>query len=147
MIKNWSLRWHRSKFPPCFVHFQKDCETHCAEDQFQCHNNLCISRKWLCDGQEDCKTGEDERNCLGTGNFIRFWGLKCISSAPLASPNIHTHFPKHFLSNTQSHPKLMPMHQCLRFSNKHFVIAVDSHICLHFSSNKTYKWLIVVSAH
>ncbi|GAA6084184.1 low-density lipoprotein receptor-related protein 1B, partial, partial [Tachysurus ichikawai] len=45
---------------------EKDCETHCAQDQFQCHNNLCISAKWLCDGQEDCKTGEDERNCPGT---------------------------------------------------------------------------------
>ncbi|KAK1797543.1 hypothetical protein P4O66_000836 [Electrophorus voltai] len=45
---------------------EKDCEVRCTEDQFQCHNNLCISAKWLCDGQEDCKTGEDEVNCLGT---------------------------------------------------------------------------------
>ena len=46
---------------------QKDCEARCADDQFRCHNNLCISLKWLCDGQEDCKTGEDERNCQETG--------------------------------------------------------------------------------
>lgn len=23
--------------------------------------------KWLCDGQEDCKMGEDEKNCQETG--------------------------------------------------------------------------------
>ncbi|TKS67457.1 Low-density lipoprotein receptor-related protein 1B [Collichthys lucidus] len=45
---------------------KKGCEEHCADDQFRCHNNLCISLKWLCDGQEDCKMGEDERNCQGT---------------------------------------------------------------------------------
>lgn len=61
------------------VCFQKDCETHCADDQFQCHNSLCISRKWLCDGQEDCKTGEDERNCLGTGtSWTRPGVLTCF---------------------------------------------------------------------
>lgn len=59
-------------FPLCFVIFQKDCEARCAQDQFQCHNNLCISAKWLCDGQEDCKTGEDERNCPGTGKSSKF---------------------------------------------------------------------------
>lgn len=46
---------------------QKGCEAHCSDDQFRCHNNLCISMKWLCDGQEDCKMGEDEKNCQETG--------------------------------------------------------------------------------
>lgn len=56
-------------FMLCFycIYLQKGCEEHCADDQFRCHNNLCISLKWLCDGQEDCKMGEDERNCQGTG--------------------------------------------------------------------------------
>lgn len=56
-------------FTLCFycIHLQKGCEAHCEDDQFQCHNNLCISLKWLCDGQEDCKMGEDEKNCQGTG--------------------------------------------------------------------------------
>uniref|UniRef100_A0A3B4FFI4 Uncharacterized protein n=1 Tax=Pundamilia nyererei TaxID=303518 RepID=A0A3B4FFI4_9CICH len=38
-----------------------------GHDQFRCHNNLCISMKWLCDGQEDCKMGEDEKSCQETG--------------------------------------------------------------------------------
>ena len=55
----------------CFfflLSLQKGCETHsCPEDQYQCFNLLCISRKWLCDGQEDCKMGEDEKNCQEPG--------------------------------------------------------------------------------
>lgn len=49
------------------IPLQKSCEARCADDQFRCHNNLCISLKWLCDGQEDCKMGEDEKNCQETG--------------------------------------------------------------------------------
>lgn len=62
----------------CFncVGLQRGCEERCADDQFQCHNNLCISLKWLCDGQEDCKMGEDERNCQGTGEKTKNDGKK-----------------------------------------------------------------------
>ncbi len=35
----------------------------CAEDHDQCQDGLCISRDWLCDGEEDCNMGEDESNC------------------------------------------------------------------------------------
>lgn len=52
----------------CFDWLQRGCEERCADDQFQCLNNLCIPLKWLCDGQEDCKMGEDERSCQGTGD-------------------------------------------------------------------------------
>lgn len=64
---------------------QRGCEERCAEDQFQCHNNLCISLKWLCDGQEDCKMGEDERNCQETGahNTNYFLSLLFFGSSRL----------------------------------------------------------------
>ncbi|KAI1237378.1 Low-density lipoprotein receptor-related protein 1B [Lamprotornis superbus] len=39
------------------------CETSCSRDQFQCSNGQCISAKWKCDGHEDCKLGDDEKNC------------------------------------------------------------------------------------
>lgn len=42
---------------------QKNCETSCSKDQFQCSNGQCLSAKWKCDGHEDCKYGEDEKNC------------------------------------------------------------------------------------
>lgn len=43
--------------------WQRNCETSCSKDQFQCSNGQCISAKWKCDGHEDCKYGEDEKHC------------------------------------------------------------------------------------
>ena len=52
------------KFSLCLCCFcQRNCETSCSKDQFQCSNGQCILAKWKCDGHEDCKYGEDEKNC------------------------------------------------------------------------------------
>jgi len=32
----------------------------CTEGQFVCRNSHCISSKWLCDHDDDCKDGTDE---------------------------------------------------------------------------------------
>ncbi|EZA49376.1 Sortilin-related receptor [Ooceraea biroi] len=32
----------------------------CREHQFQCYNGDCIENAWVCDGSNDCPTGEDE---------------------------------------------------------------------------------------
>jgi len=32
----------------------------CAPDQFQCDNNVCIPRQWVCDHDNDCGDGSDE---------------------------------------------------------------------------------------
>lgn len=39
----------------------------CPDDQFQCKNNRCIPKRWLCDGANDCGSNEDESNqtCAG----------------------------------------------------------------------------------
>ncbi|XP_069124568.1 very low-density lipoprotein receptor-like isoform X1 [Argopecten irradians] len=35
----------------------------CAEGYFKCTNAECIPTSWVCDGETDCRTGEDEDNC------------------------------------------------------------------------------------
>ena len=35
----------------------------CPEGTFQCSDGKCISKSWLCDGENDCSDGEDEQNC------------------------------------------------------------------------------------
>ena len=32
-------------------------------DEFMCDDKKCIQRDWMCDGDDDCDGGEDERNC------------------------------------------------------------------------------------
>ena len=27
---------------------------------YQCSNNRCIYKRWMCDGEDDCRNGEDE---------------------------------------------------------------------------------------
>ena len=35
----------------------------CRSDQLDCADGSCISREWLCDGEHDCASGIDEKNC------------------------------------------------------------------------------------
>ena len=43
---------------------EKNCpKVVCRQDQFDCGNNMCISKEWLCDEHRDCPNGEDEVGC------------------------------------------------------------------------------------
>lgn len=33
----------------------------CAETDFKCSDNVCITAKWRCDGEADCPDASDER--------------------------------------------------------------------------------------
>ncbi|XP_074657066.1 uncharacterized protein LOC141910239 isoform X9 [Tubulanus polymorphus] len=35
----------------------------CSHGRYRCSSGRCISQGWLCDGDEDCPSGDDERNC------------------------------------------------------------------------------------
>lgn len=35
----------------------------CEPNQYQCANRKCVLKTWLCDSEDDCGDGSDERNC------------------------------------------------------------------------------------
>ena len=34
----------------------------CSEAEFLCDDGHCILKRWLCDGEHDCKDGSDEKD-------------------------------------------------------------------------------------
>ncbi|XP_055635671.1 basement membrane-specific heparan sulfate proteoglycan core protein isoform X6 [Toxorhynchites rutilus septentrionalis] len=53
----------------------------CGEDEFSCHDKNCIPLEQKCDGQEDCRNGEDEMDCDEcSSNAFLCNGGRCITS-------------------------------------------------------------------
>ncbi|ELU15207.1 hypothetical protein CAPTEDRAFT_219450 [Capitella teleta] len=52
----------------------------CPEDHFRCVES-CIPMAWLCDGDMDCISGEDERNCNNQTNVCAANEFKCYRSS------------------------------------------------------------------
>ena len=38
----------------------------CEPNEFQCDNKQCVLKSWLCDSDNDCGDGSDERNCAAS---------------------------------------------------------------------------------
>ncbi|XP_046432202.1 sortilin-related receptor-like isoform X1 [Neodiprion fabricii] len=49
----------------------------CRMYQFQCYNGACIEEAWVCDGYQDCSSGEDELHCEGVTIACRNDQFKC----------------------------------------------------------------------
>ncbi|XP_026739158.1 uncharacterized protein LOC113502003 isoform X5 [Trichoplusia ni] len=39
-------------------------KTPCYSREFECSDNSCVPRDWMCDGTKDCPAGEDEASCV-----------------------------------------------------------------------------------
>lgn len=55
----------------------------CKADQFACSNGACITRSWVCDRNDDCDDGADEKNC---SEFSRIFFTVCNVAANKAEP-------------------------------------------------------------
>lgn len=60
-------------------------KTSCSEGEVQCDNFICIEEAWVCDGDDDCQDGFDERNC-GRLLMMRQSFVSAVSSWPVLFP-------------------------------------------------------------
>ena len=49
----------------------------CTDDEFQFNQGQCITKRWLCDGDNDCPNGEDELNCK-SGKKLSTLGITLV---------------------------------------------------------------------
>ena len=47
------------------LHYSTADPLGCQPNEFQCDNNQCVGKAWICDSDDDCGDGSDERNCDG----------------------------------------------------------------------------------
>jgi hypothetical protein len=43
----------------------------CTSNEFRCDDGRCIPLRWKCDQEQDCDSGEDEKECSDIGNTNR----------------------------------------------------------------------------
>ncbi|KAG8541063.1 hypothetical protein GDO81_029767, partial [Engystomops pustulosus] len=63
--------------------------TSCSWSQFACSKNKCISKQWMCDGEDDCGDGSDESDDI--------CGSVTCASDMFSCPNSHACVPFHWL--------------------------------------------------
>ena len=60
----------------------RHCEKHTCPGYYKCHRSFCIPVHALCDGVEDCPSGEDEVSCK---NFQCTGVLKCKGNSSVTN--------------------------------------------------------------
>lgn len=48
----------------------------CSSNQFTCASGRCISKRWVCDGDDDCMDNSDEAPELKCGQLLK-WEMNC----------------------------------------------------------------------
>ncbi|KAL5261882.1 hypothetical protein ACHWQZ_G007550 [Mnemiopsis leidyi] len=46
--------------------FLASAQDRCSRNEYRCKEGRCISKRFLCDGWQDCQDGADEKNCVST---------------------------------------------------------------------------------
>ncbi|XP_055948273.1 uncharacterized protein LOC129981454 isoform X2 [Argiope bruennichi] len=88
-IKGESQVW---ELAPCETLLPFICHLKaCHRDSFHCNNGQCISRKFLCDGEDDCGDQSDETDCPASCHFH----LQSSGDA-IQSPN----YPNRYFANS-----------------------------------------------
>lgn len=55
----------------------------CEANQFQCLNSKCLDPSAVCNGYEDCLTGEDEQNCCEYQQTLSFKAGSCENESQI----------------------------------------------------------------
>lgn len=125
---------------------------YCGNEEFQCHDGLCLSIDKRCNGKTECNNGEDEVNChrqsesFGSGTTQLFYlylfvyvvilisrrvtktiATDCIRVGKTKSPPVNNFFP---LSNKQTIYDDKNCNGCCRFLKKK---KNYQHIILHYN--------------
>ncbi len=132
-------------------------EFRCPSGYYKCHGSYCIPPYLICNGQQDCPNGEEEKEC---GRHLPVHihaqqGHCCHAGCPLDRITLFHplkwFFKKPFsglkpnLENTAMHHIFIPTFFCVEEMGENCVTNV--HVCIYLAGHFTQilKWVILMS--